>query len=315
MAERPDEVCILLATYQGAAFLPEQLASFAAQTHDAWQLVVADDGSSDGTQQILDRFAAEQAAEGRKVSRRYGPGRGATANFLTLLSGAPDVAWIALSDQDDVWFEDRLARGITALADLPTEVPALYCSATEVTDTALQHPQPSPDVPKPPGFKNALLQNIAAGNTILLNRAAAQLARRLAPRAAEIPGLAVHDWWLYLIVTGAGGQVIYDPAPTLFYRQHQGNQIGVNRGLGAALFRLSLLFRGRFRDWTDANLTALAQAEGHLTDENRALVAAFADLRRAPLIERLQGMRRLGLYRQSRAAQITLWLALVLGKL
>ena len=95
------------------------------------------------------------------MTQRRGPCRGVTVNFLSLLTQAPDVPWIALSDQDDVWMPDRLSRGIAALRALPAETPALYCSATVVVDEDMSHPRPSRPVVRPPGFRNALVQNIA----------------------------------------------------------------------------------------------------------------------------------------------------------
>ena len=308
-------VCILLATYQGGTFLQAQLDSLAAQIHRDWQLVVSDDGSTDETHSILGQFTAEMAATGRQVTVQDGPRTGGAANFLTLLGQAPDADWVALSDQDDIWLEHRLTQGIAALQDLPADRPALYCSATIVTDIDLSNERPSRHQPKPPGFRNALLQNIAAGNTILLNRAAMRIIRDLAPGAAKIHGTAVHDWWLYQIVTGAGGQVIYDPRPTLYYRQHGKNEVGANEGLAAALFRFRFMLAGRLHRWTEANLKALALAEPYLTPENRQLVAEFAALRKRWLLPRLWRFSRLGLYRQSRLAQATMWVALALGKL
>ena len=303
------KLAILLATYQGAPYLSAQLESFAAQSVSDWRLIASDDGSSDGTLEILEGFATKHP-----VTRLEGPRLGATANFLSLLARAPDAQWTALSDQDDVWLPDRLARGVAALQGL--EGPALYCSATEVTDATLGHPSPSRSVPKPPGFRNALLQNIAAGNTILMNRAALDLARRHAPAVMQqVPGLAVHDWWLYQLITGVGGQVIYDPTPTLLYRQHGGNEIGVNRGARAALNRLMFLLSGRYRHWTEANLTAFQIAWEDLTPEVQRIVQDFAALRRMPLIPRLRAFRRLRLYRQTRVAQLTMWLGVLLGKI
>ena len=307
----PGQVCILMASYNGAAFLPAQLESLTAQTHRDWQMIVADDGSDDATTDIMAAFGERLAAEEpARIKLCAGPGKGATANFMALLANAPDRDWIALADQDDVWMPDRLSRGISALSALPPDQPALYCSRTLVTDIALQNPRPSRAVPRPPGFRNALLQNIAAGNTILLNRAAMNLVRR-----CGMPDIPAHDWWLYLLVSGCGGRVIHDPEPTLYYRQHGGNEVGVNRGWRASRTRLAMLLAGRLARWCDANLAALETVKPHLTPENRSLVAEFAALRRAPLWPRLRRFGKLGLYRQNRMGQAAMWVALALGRL
>ena len=102
-------VVILLATYQGAAFLREQLASIAAQGHQDWRLIWRDDGSGDDTVAILRDFAAAQPA-GRVEQLDAPAGRvGSAASFLALLRHAvpmlgPDDI-VAFADQDDVWLD------------------------------------------------------------------------------------------------------------------------------------------------------------------------------------------------------------------
>jgi len=308
-------VCVLLAMYNGVRDLEAQLQSLADQSHTAWDLIVSDDGSADAGPDIVRRFAQARAATGNRVDLVAGPCRGFVANFLGLLARVPEqYDWLAISDQDDVWLPDRLARGLAALAPLPGSVPALYCSRSWITDEDLENRRLSRLPAQTPGFRNALVQNIAAGNTILLNPAASALARSVAGPAAEVPGLAAHDWWLYQLVTGVGGQVIFDPEPTLLYRQHGGNQIGANEGLRATLRRLVMLLGGRFSRWNTANIAALRQISAHLTSENRALLDGFAALQKPGTLSRLRRFRQLQLYRQTWLAQASLWLGVLLGR-
>ena len=69
-----------------------------------------------------------------------------------------------------------------------------------------------------------------------------KLIRRVGPRAVPF-----HDWWLNLLVTGAGGDILYDTQPGLLYRQHAGNALGLNHGLRPFLRRLPYQ-RLRLRD-------------------------------------------------------------------
>lgn len=308
----PAHVAVLMAVYNGARTLPAQLESLAAQDHANWSVLASDDGSADDSRAVLADFAARDA----RVRPLRGPGQGACANFMSLLRQAdaawPAGSWLAFCDQDDVWLPDRLSRGIAALTRDPGDRPALYCSRTWITDDALQTRRLSAPRPRPPSFANALVQNIASGNTILLNAAAARLA---AEAAQEVDRPVVHDWWLYQLITGAGGLVVHDDTPTLLYRQHGVNQIGANDTARARLKRLRQLLRGDFRAWNTVNIAALRASAHRLTPENRALLERFAALRQAPLPMRLLRMSRLGLYRQSRPAQIALWLAAALGRL
>ena len=67
----------------------------------------------------------------------------------------------------------------------------------------------------------ALTQNVATGCTVMLNRAAADLIA-----ASRAPGATLHDWWSYLMVSAAGGRVLFDAAPVVLYRQHEANALG-----------------------------------------------------------------------------------------
>ena len=309
-------VCILMGLYNGAKHLEAQLQSFADQSLIAWDLVAGDDGSADAGPEILRRFAEARAGAGHCITLVPGPRRGFAANFLSLIAQSPEEAeWLALSDQDDVWLPGHLARGVAALGGLPAGTPALYCSRTWVVDEDLGNRRLSALFPRPPGFRNALVQNIAAGNTILLNRAAADLARAAAAEAVATPGPAAHDWWLYQLITGVGGTVLHDPEPALLYRQHGENQIGANDGWRARMVRLTMLLEGRFASWNTANIATLEASAHRLTAENRAILQRFAALRLGGLLARLRGFAALGLYRQSRLAQAALWLAVALGRI
>lgn len=290
---------ILMCTCNGAAHLEAQLSSFVTQEHRDWALWVGDDGSTDATPEILSAFAA--AHPGREVRILPGPRAGSARNFLALLHH-PDLGdgYTAFSDQDDVWLPGKLARALEALRQGDPGRPAVYASRTFLTGPALENPRPSPLYSKPPGFGNALVQNILAGNTIVLNPAATTLLRTAGPGAvaADVP---FHDWWVYLLSAGADARIIADPEPGLLYRQHGGNLMGSNRGLAGGLIRFRMITDSRFSGWVDRNMAALSAATGAglLTEANAARLAAFAALRGCRGPGAVAGLRRLGIRRQT----------------
>jgi glycosyltransferase involved in cell wall biosynthesis len=296
-------VAILMGTWNGARFLGEQLATIAAQSHRDWRLVVSDDGSTDDTRAVLAAFAAGAGAG--RVEVRDGPRAGFAANFLTL-AGDPAIRadFYAFADQDDLWHADRLARGLARLGGLPPGVPALAGGRTTLVDEAGRPVGVSPEFRAPPSFANALVQSIAGGNTMLFNARAKRLFE-------AVPDVAVvaHDWWAYQLVSGAGGTVVYDPEPFVAYRQHGANLIGGNQGFRARGARLRMLLAGRMAEWTDTNLAALERARALLTPEAAAKVALLREARGRRLLPRLALLRRLALYRQTRAGTASLWLA------
>ena len=147
---------------------------------------------------------------------------------------------------------------------------------------------------------------------MMLNSAGVDLVRAAAAEAGRV---VVHDWWIYQIISGVGGDVIFDEVPLLLYRQHAGNQIGANAGISAKLRRMRWMLGGRFRRWNAINLAALRASSHRFTPENRAIIADFARLQRSGLWDRLAILRRLGLYRQGLEGTLALWLAAVLGRI
>lgn len=306
--ERP-EVAILLALHNGGRFLPTQLASIARQRGVDWRLTVSDDGSTDAGPESLRAFAATRPH--RRIELMAGPGQGAAANFLRLLHAVPeDTAFAAFCDQDDAWLPGKLARATAHLAVQSPWRPALYCGRTIVCDEALRPLGLSPLFSRPPSFPNALAQSIAGGNTMVLNRAALRLARSAAGEAGAV---VMHDWWLYQLITGAGGTVIYDPVPQVLYRQHGTNAVGANGGWPARLSRALRVGQGVLRDWNGTNIAALRASAHRLTPANRVLLETFAQARQAPFAARMRGLARAGLHRQTRGGNASYWCAAAAG--
>jgi glycosyltransferase involved in cell wall biosynthesis len=106
-------VAVVMCTFDGAAYLRDQLCCIASQTRPPDLLFVFDDCSADDTVRILETFANEASFEVR--FRRNPQRKGFNANFASALS-APETDFIAISDQDDLWDPDKLAT-LCALLD------------------------------------------------------------------------------------------------------------------------------------------------------------------------------------------------------
>jgi glycosyltransferase involved in cell wall biosynthesis len=302
-------VAILMCTKDGAGFIDDQLKSIANQTHENWILIVSDDGSNDRTLAKLQKFAE---AHQKKITIRNGPGKGVCANFLSLTND-PTIAadYFAFSDQDDVWHADKLRRALAWLASVPVDVPALYCGRTELMSMDEHSHGFSPLFTRPPAFRNALVQNLGGGNTMVFNRAAKKILEQAATTA-----VVLHDWWAYQLVSGAGGIVYYDPQPMVKYRQHPDNLIGSNLGWPARLVRLRMMLSGRFRDWNDTNVAALSRLPAHLLQpNNRTILEQFAKARSGSLRLRLYNLNRSGVYRQTLLGNLGLLMAAILRRL
>jgi glycosyltransferase involved in cell wall biosynthesis len=299
-------VGILLCTFNGGAYLREQLESIIAQTYSHWHLFVSDDGSTDQTLTVLNEYRLRL---GSRLVRLEGPQRGFAKNFMSLIQNDNiKCDAYAFSDQDDIWLPDKLERSLAALAPLPKDVPSLYCSRTRLIDINGRVTGLTPLFKKRPSFKNALVQSLAGANTMLINEAARKL---LAVTDVDAP-IVAHDWLAYLVVSGCGGTVIYDAEPTLLYRQHSGNLIGANAGLRNKLKRIRKMLSGRFRDWNEKHLFILRKYSSVLTPENRRLIAQFEKLRGPHLVQRISSLRHAGFYRQTVAGTVSLYAAVIL---
>ncbi len=303
-----DSVTILMGVRNGALHLPDQLHSIATQTHTNWRLKCSDDGSTDDSCDVLGKFA-DQGTD--KIETILGPQKGFSANFMSLICSLPEnVDHVSFADQDDIWQPDKLMRGIDALAQ-SGDTPTLYCGKSWYWYPKSGRKHPSHTITKPPSFRNALIENVASGNTIMLNPAAARLARCAAQRTSAI---YAHDWWLYLLITGAGGKVIFDRGePSLLYRQHDGNVIGAGQGVAQQARRKIMVLKGAFAQRLDSNLTAMNLVRDLLTPENRDLLDAFSTARQTGVFKRLSALYKVKPYRQTLAGNIGFWGAASFG--
>ena len=303
-------ICILMATYNGQAFLAEQLLSIENQTHKNWHLILSDDGSNDDTLTIAKQFQQKWGAD--RLEIRHGPQQGFCQNFLAMACDPSIKAdFYAFSDQDDVWMTDKLSKAIAYFhAENNPETLGLYCGRTQLVDEELNIIGASPSFTEPRSFRNAIVQSIAGGNTMVFNQSTKNLLEKLGLQ--QVPS---HDWWLYQIIEGAGGIVYFDPVPSIFYRQHHNALVGANSSLKEKLRRIRFILNGGFRKWNSLNYDALHGVSHLLTKDNQAILDVFGKLRNANLKDRIRLLWVSGLYRQTWQGRLTLWLAMLLNKL
>lgn len=304
-------VLILLAVYQGKEYLEEQLASFARQTVKQVHVLAFDDGSTDGSMDIL---GEAKRAWGKGIFQiAQGPQKGVEENFRSLvLNTGIEADYYAFSDQDDIWDNDKLEKAIGYHPDMKSGQPHVYGSRTRTADRAGNPTGLSPLFSKPPSFENALVQSIAGGNTMVMNRAAQGLLRKAAKRV----GFVSHDWWVYQIITGAGGVFHYDGEPHISYRQHGGNLVGSNNSLKDRLKRLKKSFGGQMKIWSEKNIATLEECSDLFIPSAKATLASFKLAHNASSpMERFKALRRSGVYRQTLYGQISLYGASALNLL
>lgn len=222
---------VLLATYNGEAFLQEQLDSLFAQEGVSVSVIARDDGSSDGTMDILQAYARRHLGRLKILpsDARLGP-RGS----FSALMGAATAQYTAFADQDDVWLPTKLSILLQRLQSLESRVganqPCLVHCDLAVVDRELGQIAPSfwqySDIdPHRNAFRNLLFQNTVTGCATLFNQAMRRCAYPVPPDAV------MHDHWLSLCAS-AFGHIEVEPQALVLYRQHGNNSIGAVGGQG-----------------------------------------------------------------------------------
>jgi len=262
-------VSVAMGTYNGAAFLAEQLESIAAQDRPPDELVVCDDASTDATAAMVRAFAARAPFEVRLEINAENVG--STSNFAKAV-GLCRGEIIFLADQDDVWMPHK----VRLLSDVLAGEPGIGFVAS---DARLVDPQRRPlgctlweALPFPAAeqaefnagraFDVLLRRNVVTGTTMAFRAGHRDL-------VLPIPAGWVHDAWIALLISAvARGAVVAEPL--VDYRQHAAQQIGARRE--------SLLDKYRKRKRQGRGVyEATAQGYEHALERLRALGDRVAD--------------------------------------
>ena len=233
-------IAILLAAYNGREWLQEQLESILHQNEVDVQIFISVDQSTDGTENFVDQFAA---ADGRITvlphGRKFG---GAVSNFFRLID---DVSfegfdYVSFSDQDDIWSSDKLSRANYKMQEVGADgyssnVTAFWPSGRQVLIRKSQ-PQKEWDF---------LFESGGPGCTYVMTvKLACTIQLYLREYQTEIKDVWLHDWFCYSFSRSKGFKWFIDDYSSLMYRQHLDNQVGVNHGWRAILYRVKKVVGG-----------------------------------------------------------------------
>ena len=215
----PGLVRVLLSTYNSGAFLRPLLDSVLAQTYTPLELWVRDDGSSDGTPDILTEYASRFPGRMRVDA---GTNVGMVRSYFTLIRDAGrEAEFTAFADHDDVWHTDKISRAVAMLRAHGGSGPLMYTGRLHIVNDTLGHVGYSDLPSRPMTFRNALVESVAAGCTMVMNPSA----RDLVVGTEDVSRIHWPDAWFYLVVS-AFGTVLYDEHARVEYRRHGANAVG-----------------------------------------------------------------------------------------
>ena len=219
-------IAILMATFNGERYLTEQLDSILSQTYRQWHLFLHDDGSTDGTLDILKSYADNYPQKLTLLD--YPPQGGAFRNFISMLEKV-EADYYMFSDQDDIWHSDKIEKSMTVMrkAEQSGEnLPLVIHSDLRVIDEGKntiassfwQQAGMHPDM-----FKtfSQHISNVVTGCTMLFNKFARNAALSRKPH-----GCPLHDEWVTIRSCAEKGKVVPIFEQLTDYRQHSKNTLG-----------------------------------------------------------------------------------------
>ncbi len=283
---------ILLATYNGARFLRQQMDSLLAQQDVELEILVHDDGSTDGTTAILAEYqdARIRVLNGEKIGSAMG-------NFIFLMEQA-DAPYLMFCDQDDIWLPDKAARTLCAMREAEADgKPILVFSDLCVVDEAGETiAQSFFEMQKLDARRLTLheiaVQNIVTGCTVMINRALKEL-------FLPSPQMLMHDWWLAMVAAAFGRIVCADNR--ILYRKHGSNQVGAKDVRSRAYVQGKLSNTQSIHEEivrTYRQTAAFLQQYADRLDEGeRERLQAFAQLEGQPILKRWRTLAKHGLFK------------------
>lgn len=260
-------VQVVLSSYNGEAYIRKQMDSILAQENVSVVLTVRDDGSTDGTKDILSEY--KERCENVQVI--YGQNLGVIHSFFSLLSAVSEEAkYIALADQDDIWLPDKLYHALKKIKQVEQGQPVVYCSGLALIDgedkplpSAIRYPLVKTE------FGNALVENMCTGCTCVVNR---ELVELLQGHTNSFT--IMHDFWIYLVGT-CFGTVVYDRESYTLYRQHGNNELGAATTLFENYRRRIKNFKKHRGQLTRQAGAFLAEYGECMQEEKKELLSCF----------------------------------------
>ncbi len=258
-------IYVLLSTYNGAQYLPQQLESILGQDCPNLHLLIRDDGSTDTTVSILHEYEAKYP----QIKLIVGKNIGVVASFFALILAVPTNAdFVAFCDQDDIWLSQKLSRAISCLNSLSITSPNLYCSATQLINAAGDYITTVQKKIKKLDLSYSLIGNIVTGCTAVFNQPLLKLLQNNQPKASEV---ILHDWWIYLLAS-ACGKVCYDEQSFILYRQHANNVVG-----NTSFFKRIKKFCGNLKKYSISRQAAefYRVYQHHLTHQQNQILTEY----------------------------------------
>lgn len=299
------KITVLLSTYNGQKYLPDQIESIINQKGDFdLKLLVRDDGSTDSTKEIIDSYRLKYP---KVITFIEGNNIGCNGSFFHLIENAPESDYYAFSDQDDVWFKDKLSNAIFALEKYDKNSPLLYSCRSYMVYDDLKPFAETRDKLRDISMYNSLIQNICPGHNEVFNHSLVTLLKDV-----DYTKLYYYDSWV-MNVANLFGNVVFDNSSHTYYRQHKKQKMGYEKGLFGRL----LLGKKRIKSGDGCKISKQIEYFCNRYHEEMCYRGYYEEyhrfLKAHSFFTRLSYMFKCKLYRQSRLETIAFKIAYILG--
>ena len=211
------DVVVLMSTYNGQSYLPGQIGSIFSQDYEGTiDLLIRDDGSSDDTVSIIRNYPQ---TESRKIKLIEGKNLGPQRSFLELIRTADEAKFYFFADQDDIWYEDKIKRGVKALESFNS--PACYCCNYDIYNSDLDQKKEQ-IIESRPEFTplKTLFYNQIPGCTMGFNNELMKILKNI-----HLDNVMMHDS-MVLSLAASVGDIIFDPKSGISHVIHGNNVVG-----------------------------------------------------------------------------------------
>jgi rhamnosyltransferase len=232
-------VLVMMSTYNGQKFLTEQIDSILNQSDVNIHINIRDDGSTDGTVQMLHELESKHP----EITVTTGENLGYVKSFWTLLlSAGQDYDYYCFADQDDLWLPEKLTQGISHIKDYG-DSPALFASALNICDEKLNIQKTNTFNKLKIAFGSAITRPRLSGCTMIFNRQTLKLCLKL-PLSSGTPCMA-HDTAIYLTTLACGGRVAYSSESHIMFRRHSSAVTTYGKGIMTRVKSVTDIFTTR----------------------------------------------------------------------
>ncbi|OWV24469.1 hypothetical protein B7982_01790 [Fibrobacter sp. UWB2] len=218
-------VLVMLSTYNGELFLAQQLDSLFAQKNVNVHILARDDGSSDETVSILNKYKNQYGGMTILTEKNIGAAKSFYRLMDYAVSEMSKYDFYAFCDQDDVWYENKLEQSISFFKP-ESKKPQLFFSAAKIVDSNLN---PIEDK-SPIRVVNNMYANIISphslGCTQVFNYVVLEQAAKIWSMISVYKFFPMHDSWVLRMTYALDGEVFFFEKPLIYYRQHSKNVVG-----------------------------------------------------------------------------------------